>query len=69
MKKQLQALAAFVGLMSFSAMAAVPAGVDTAFDAIEADAVSLAAIAAPVLLAILGLTIVLKLIKRFANKV
>jgi hypothetical protein len=48
--------------------AAVPTGVDDAFDAILADATTIAGFAAPVVLGILGLVIVFKVIKRFANQ-
>ena len=49
--------------------AAVPAGTDVAFTAILTDATTLAGYAAPIVLGVLGLVIIFKLIKRFANKV
>lgn len=58
-----------VALTAQEAHAALPTGVDTALGAVQTDAASLMDIVAPVLIAILGMTIVLKLIKRFANKV
>ncbi len=51
------------------AQAALPTGVDTALTSIQTDAQSLAALVAPVMLAILGLVVTFKLIKRFTNKV
>lgn len=52
-----------------AAQAALPTGVDTALTSIQTDAQSLAALVAPVMLAILGLVVTFKLIKRFTNKV
>lgn len=51
------------------AFAALPAGVDTALDAIETDVTALAALVAPVMLFVLGIVLVFKLIKRLVNKI
>lgn len=66
----------FLGLlMSVSLMfgtvvhAAVPAGVDTAFTTVGADAATVAGYAVPIVLSVLGLGLVIKLIKRFGNKI
>jgi len=61
-------MALMFGLMA-SAHAEIPASVGTAFAAIEDDAKAMADIAIPVVIAILGLMIVIKLIKRFGNKI
>lgn len=59
-----------VSLMFGNAVhAAVPAGVDTAFTAVGADAATVAGYAVPIVLSVLGLTLVIKLIKRFGNKI
>ena len=58
-------LAGLVG----SANAAIDASVGTAFTALQADAVSLSAIVVPIVVAVLGLMIVIKLIKRFGSKI
>lgn len=66
------ALAAFpaltLGLVA-SAHADLPAGVAAGFTQIQTDAASVNTLAVPVVMFVLGLTIVIKLIKRFANKV
>ncbi|MDP3671718.1 MAG: hypothetical protein Q8R69_18755 [Telluria sp.] len=58
-------LAGLVG----SANAAIDASVGTAFTALQTDATSLSAIVVPIVVAVLGLVIVIKLIKRFGNKI
>lgn len=55
--------------VSFPSFAAIDASVGTSFAALQADAVSLAAIVTPIVVAILGLVIVIKLIKRFGSKI
>lgn len=52
-----------------SASAAVDASVATAFTQLQTDATSLAGIATPIVVAVLGLSIGIKLIKRFGNKI
>ncbi len=52
-----------------SVQAAVPAGVDTAFSELLTDAGTVAGYAVPVVMGILALSVVIKLIKRFGNKV
>jgi hypothetical protein len=49
--------------------AALDASVSTAFAAIQTDATSLNAIVVPILIAILGMVILIKLYKRFGNKI
>lgn len=56
------------GLMA-SAHAAIDAAVGTAFTALQSDAVSLSGIVVPIVVSVLGLMIVIKLIKRFGNKI
>lgn len=51
------------------AQAEVPAAVGTAFAAVETDAKSLFATVVPYVVSVLGLMIVIKLIKRFGNKI
>ena len=62
------AVAASTVAMVGSAHAAIDGAVTTAFTAVQADAVSLSAIVVPIVVAILGLGITIKLIKRFGNK-
>ena len=56
-----------VGMVS-TASAAIDAAVAPALAAIETDAIALNAIVTPIVVSILGLFIVIKLIKRFGNK-
>lgn len=66
----LQAL--FLGACVMAAVpvqAAVPTGVSTAFTALQSDAEDIADLAVPVVIGVLALTVVIKLIKRFANKI
>jgi catabolite regulation protein CreA len=56
-------------MASTAAHAAIDASVSTAFEAVKTDAVALAAIVTPIVVAILGLALVIKLIKRFGNKI
>lgn len=51
------------------AHAAIDASVDAAFTALQADATELSGIVVPIVVAIMGLGIVIKLIKRFGNKI
>ena len=57
-----------LGFTAAQAQAAIDAAVGTAFTAIQTDAVALSAIVTPIIVSILGLVIVIKLIKRFGNK-
>lgn len=52
-----------------AAHAALPAGVEAGFTAMSGDATTLAGYAGTALMVILGLTVGLKLTKRFANKI
>lgn len=56
------------GLMS-SAHAALDASVSAGFLAVQSDAEALSAIVVPIVVTLLGLSIVIKLIKRFGNKI
>lgn len=60
--------AALVASMG-SASAAIDGSVSTALTAVQADATSLSAIVVPIVVAVMGLGIVIKLIKRFGNKI
>ena len=55
--------------MTTAANAALDASIDTAFTAVKADATALSAIVIPIVVFVLGLTLVPKLIKRFGNKI
>lgn len=52
-----------------AARAELPSAVATSFDAVKADASALNDLVVPIVIAILGMFIVLKLIKRFAGKI
>jgi len=60
-------LAALMGHVN-DAAAALPAAVGTSITAIQTDGEAIFALIFPVVAALLGLTIVIKLFKRFANK-
>lgn len=71
-KATLAALTAVgVGLMvtATGANAAIPEGVGTAVTAIGTDAQSVFDMVVPVVLSVLGLAVIVKLIKRFVNKI
>lgn len=59
--------AMLMGLIG-QAHAALDPAIGTAFTAVETDAKALSAIVVPIVVTILGLMIVIKLIKRFGNK-
>jgi len=61
-------IAAMLGVAA-SAHAAIDSSVGTALTAIQGDAADLSAMVVPVVVSIMGLGIVIKLIKRFGNKV
>jgi len=63
------AVAAPLVLFASSSFAAVDAGVTTAMAAVGADAATLAGIVTPIVIAVLGLALGIKLIKRFGNKI
>ena len=63
------AAALALGMPSTDAIAALPAAVATTFTAIETDATDIFALAFPVVGAVLGLVIVIKLFKRFTGKI
>lgn len=71
--KQLQmlkaALLAVMLTLSGLAAAALPPEVATSMTSVQTDAGNLFALAFPVIAAVVGLTIVVKLFKRFINKV
>jgi len=52
-----------------AAHAEIDAAVGTAFTAVKADATSLMTLVTPIVIAILGMFITLKLIKKFGNKI
>jgi hypothetical protein len=52
-----------------SAFAALPAGTDAAIAGIQADGEALFALVFPVVLALLGLSVVISLTKRFGGKI
>jgi hypothetical protein len=60
----------FASLVGFvgTASATIDPSVATAFTGIQTDATSLSGIVTPIVVAILGLLIVMKLIKRFGSK-
>lgn len=51
-----------------AANAAIDGSVSTAMNAVQQDAISLSAIVTPIIVAVMGLGIVMKLIKRFGGK-
>lgn len=64
----LASTAALLALAGANASAALDASISTAFNAVQSDAMALSAIVVPIVVSILGLIIVIKLIKRFGNK-
>lgn len=61
---------AALGLFSMvNANAAIDASVGIAFTALKTDASDLSAIVIPIVVAVLGMVIVIKLIHRFGNKI
>ena len=58
-----------LSLMVGQAMAALPEGVGTAITGIQADGKAIFDLVFPVVAAFLGLAVVIKLFKRFTNKV
>lgn len=69
LKARVAIVAASLAVLSTSAFAAVDAAVGTALAAVQADAVALAGIVTPIVIAVLGLMLGIKLIKRFGNKI
>lgn len=61
------AVAAMV--VTAAANATIDASVGTALTAVQADATSLSALVVPIVVGVMGLSIVIKLIKRFGNKI
>lgn len=68
-KKYGSALAAGGLAMVGSAQAALDASIGTGITAVVADATSLSDLVVPAVVTVLGLTLVIKLIKRFGNKI
>lgn len=71
-KKQLGLIGALVAagsLASASAFAALPAAAGTAVTAMQADGQAVFDLIFPVIAALVGLSVVIKLFKRFGNKV
>lgn len=65
-----KAIAAGALLSAFTAAhAALPASVGTAFAAVETEAGELRDLVVPIVVAILGMVLLIKLIKRFGNKI
>jgi len=70
MKKALGFAVVLTSLLAATAAhAAIDASVGTALTAVETDAKALSAIVIPIVVSVMGLGIVIKLIKRFGNKV
>jgi hypothetical protein len=72
LKNKLAVVATLAGaalVAAGNASAAIDASVSTAFTAVQADATSLSAIVIPIVVAVLGLFITIKLIKKFGNKI
>lgn len=68
-KRTVFAAAVGLSMVAMEASAALPTSVGTTITAIEADGQAIFALIFPVVGAFLGLTIVIKLFKRFSNKV
>jgi len=62
-------LLGLVGMVSLSAMAALPASVSTTVTGIQTDGQAVFDLVFPVVGVFLGLAIIIKLFKRFSNKV
>lgn len=62
-------LGLFASVMAVSAHAEIPAAVGTAMTAVLTDATSLQTIVIPIVVGVLGLTLVITLIKRFGSKI
>lgn len=70
LNKKIAGVVAFVSaVVAGSASAAIDGSVATAMTAVQSDAQSLSAIVVPIVVAVMGLGIVIKLIKRFGNKI
>lgn len=69
MKKLYAVLVGLVGLVSVNAMAALPASVGTTVTDIQSNGQAIFDLIFPVVGIFLGLAIVIKLFKRFGNKV
>jgi NADH:ubiquinone oxidoreductase subunit K len=69
MKKIIVALLAVAALATNAAYAALPASVGTTVTSIQADGQSVFDLVFPVVATFIGLTIVIKLFKRFTSKV
>jgi len=68
MLKKIIASVAFLAVLAAEAQAALPASVGTTVSAIETDGTALFNLVFPVVAAFVGLAVVIKLFKRFANK-
>lgn len=70
-KARLAALAggSVLGMGAMSAHAAIDASVGTAITGIVTDATSLNSLIVPAVITVLGMGVVIKLIKRFGNKI
>lgn len=60
---------AMLGLIASSAHAEIPAVVGTTLEAVKTDATALQALVIPIVVSVLGLTLVITLIKRFGSKI
>lgn len=69
MKQLIGAVLIPLTLLSINAQAALPASVGSTFSEIESNINAIFALAFPVVALGLGLTVVIKLFKRFGNKV
>ena len=69
MKKILAVLIAALSMMSASAFAALPVSVGTTVTAIQTDGTAVFDLVFPVVAAFVGLTVIIKLFKRFTSKV
>lgn len=69
--KRVQVLVAvaIASLFSVSAMATIPASVSTSFDAMKVDIQAVFDIAFPIMLAVVGLTLVWRYVSRYARKI
>lgn len=68
-QKDKAAVATLIFIASVNANAAIDASVSAALTAVETDAKALSAIVVPIVVSVLGLSLVIKLIKRFGNKI
>lgn len=69
LKKVTGGLVAIGSTLMTAAHAALPTGIDTALATVQSDALSLADIVWPIVIALFGSVVMFKLFKRYASKI